>query len=183
VRIESGAVTVKLDDALAWQDVLLEVFDTITVAFVPPRAKPPDRQYERAIAEIGSLDPSHPRDLARILDAATSPDAAFRRLAVAKLETADTLVVQKPWGRALEDSSRAVLRAAIRAMAHAARPDLRLFFERALNDKDACVRYYGLRGLAQIGVGRADKSVRAHLRDDEVRVRVAAQAALEGGVV
>jgi hypothetical protein len=49
--------------------------------------------------------------------------------------------------------------AAIRAMAHVARPDLRLLFERALADKDACVRYYALRGLAQIGVARAEPSV------------------------
>ncbi len=183
VRIESGAVTVTVADAAVWPEILLAVFDAVNVAFVPPRANPPDRQYERAIAEIGSMDAAQPRDLARILDATTSPDAAFRRLAVAKLETADTLVVQKPWGRALGDSSRAVRRAAIRAMAHAARPDLRLFFERALNDKDACVRYYALRGLAQIGVGRADKSVHTRVRDDDVRVRLAAQGALEGRVV
>ena len=182
IRLELGSLSVTLNDPDRWQDILLEVFDTITTAFVPPRAVQPDRQYERAVAEIGSLDASSPRDLARLLDATTSPDAAYRCLAVAKLELADPLVVAKPWTRSLEDSSRAVRRAAIRAMAHVAGSDLRLLFERALADKDACVRYYGLRGLAQIGVGRAEPSVERRRLDADLRVRFAAQAALEGRI-
>jgi hypothetical protein len=180
VRVDSGLVAVTLADERRWPEILLPVFDAITAAFVPPRPPAPDRQYERAIREIGGLDVNDPRELARILDATTSPDSSFRRLAVAKLETADPLVVQKPWTRALEDSTRAVRRAAIRAMAHVARTDLRLLFERALADGDACVRYYALRGLAQIGVGRADQSVRRRTRDDDVRVCIAAEAALAG---
>jgi hypothetical protein len=182
VRINLGTVSVTLADPERWHDVLLEVFDTITAAFVPPRVVQTDRQQERAAAEIGSLDVSNPRDLARILDATTSPDAAIRCLATAKLELADPLVVAKPWSHSLEDSSRAVRRSAIRAMAHAARPDLRLLYERALADKDACVRYYALRGLAQIGVGRADQSVERRKLDDDLRVRFAAEAALEGRI-
>jgi hypothetical protein len=182
IRLELGSLSVTLDDPDRWQDILLDVFDTITTAFVPPRAIQPDRQYERAVAEIGSLDASSPRDLARLLDATTSPDAAYRCLAVAKLELADPLVVAKPWTRSLEDSSRAVRRAAIRAMAHVAWPDLRLLFERALADKDACVRYYALRGLAQIGVARAEPSVERRRLDTDLRVRFAAQAALEGRI-
>lgn len=182
VRIELGTVTIALGDADRWHEILLEVFDTVTDAFVPPRVIQPDRQHERAVAEIGALDVSNPRDLARLLDATTSPDAAIRCLAAAKLELADPLLVAKPWTRSLEDSSRAVRRSAIRAMAHAARPDLRLLYERALADKDACVRYYALRGLAQIGVGRADQSVERRRLDDDLRVRFAAQAALEGRI-
>lgn len=182
VRIDLGTVTVTLTDANRWHDNLLQLFDAINELYVPPRAIPPDRQYERAIAEIGQLNVNNPRDLARVLDATTSPDAAFRRLSMAMLEAADPIVVQKPWTRSLEDSSRAVRRSAIRAMAHVAREDLRLMFERALADSDACVRYYGLRGLAQIGVGRADQSVERRRRDDDVRVRFAAIAALEGRV-
>jgi hypothetical protein len=182
IRIEPGVVCVTMRDPQCWYDDLLQVFDAINAAFVPPRAIPPDRQYERALSEIGTLSVAEPRDLARILDATTSPDAAYRRLAMAKLETADPIVVQKPWSRALEDSSRAVRRAAFRAMAHVARPDLRPMFERALVDKDPCVRYYGLRGLAQIGVGRADQSVERKKRDDDVRVRFAAVAATENRV-
>jgi hypothetical protein len=180
VRLELGVVAVTIDDEHRWHDMLLPLFDAIAAAFVPPRSIPPDRQYERALAEIGGLDVANPRDLARVLDASTSPDAAYRRLAVSKLETADALLVTKPWTRALEDSSRPVRRAAIRAMAHVAREDLRLLFERALVDKDGCVRYYALRGLAQIGVGRAEQSVERRLRDDDVRVRLAAEAAVAG---
>jgi hypothetical protein len=180
VRIELGSVSVGLASPEQWRDILLEVFDTVTAAFVPPRVIQPDRQHERAVAEIGSLDVTNPRDLTRLLDAMTSPDAAFRCLAAAKLELADPLLVAKPWTHSLEDSSRAVRRAAIRAAAHVARPDLRLLFERALADKDACVRYYALRGLAQIGVGRADQSVERRKLDDDLRVRFAAQAALDG---
>ncbi len=182
VRIDRGVVSITLGDAGRWNDLLLPVFDTLNDAFVPPRANPPDRQYERAISEIGALDVNNPRDLARVLDACTSPDAAYRRLAVAMLELADPIVVKKPWTRSLEDSSRAVRRAAIRAMAHVARDDLRSLFERALADKDACVRYYGLRGIAQIGVGRADQSVDKARRDDDVRVRLAAAAAIDGRI-
>ena len=180
VRIELGAVSVGLASPEQWRDILLHVFDTITAAFVPPRVIQPDRQHERAVAEIGALDVTNPRDLTRLLDATTSPDPAFRCLAAAKLELADPLLVAKPWTHSLEDSSRAVRRAAIRAAAHVARPDLRLLFERALADKDACVRYYALRGLAQIGVGRADQSVERRKLDDDLRVRFAAQAALDG---
>jgi hypothetical protein len=180
IRIEMGSVSVMVTDALRWEECLLQVFDGVNEHFVPPRAVPPDRQYERALQEIGTLDATNQRDVARILDAATSPDAAYRRVAMAKLETADPIVVQKPWTRALDDSSRSVKRTAIRAMAHVARPDLRLLFERALADKDACLRYYGLRGLAPIGVGRADQSIERRRRDDDIRVRMAAQAAVEG---
>ncbi|MDQ1386270.1 MAG: hypothetical protein QOG65_3649 [Actinomycetota bacterium] len=67
-------------------------------------------------------------------------------------------------------------------MSHAARPDLRLLYERALSDTDACVRYYALRGLAQIGVGRAEQTVDRHRNDDDLRVRYAARAARTGQV-
>jgi hypothetical protein len=182
VRVDRGVVSVMAQDALRWNSILLQVFDVVVEAFAAPLAKPVDRQYERAIKEIGALNAGNPRDLARLLDATTSPDPAFRRLAVAKLETADPLVVQKPWGRSLEDSSRAVRRAAIRAMAYAARTELRPLYERALSDKDACIRYYALRGIAQIGVGRADQSVERRKRDDDIRVRIAANAALDGRI-
>jgi hypothetical protein len=112
VRIELGSVSVSLDDAARWHEILLDVFDTITAAFVPPRVVQPDRQYERAVAEIGSLDVSSPRDLARLLDATS----------------------------------------------------------------------YALRGLAQIGVGRADQSVERRELDDDLRVRFAAEAALDGRI-
>ena len=182
VRVEMGSVTIALDDPDRWPDLLLDVFDTVTSAFVPPRVAHTDRQHERAVGELGALDASNPRDRARLLDATSSPDAAFRALAVERLEFVDPNLVTKPWTRALDDSSRAVRRAALRAMSHAARPDLRLLYERALSDTDACVRYYALRGLAQIGVGRAEQTVDRHRNDDDLRVRYAARAARTGQV-
>jgi hypothetical protein len=179
VRIEMGYITVTIAHEAQWPAHFLRIFDLIKLHFSPPRVVAPDRQYERALAELGPLDASSPRDVARILDAVTSPDAAHRRVAVAKLENADTLIVQKPWTRAMEDSSRAVRRAAIRAASYKGGDESRLIFERALTDKDACVRYYALCGLARIGVGRADQSVQRRLRDDDIRVRMAATAALE----
>jgi hypothetical protein len=182
VSVEPGYVVVMIGDTAAWPAILLRLFDAVTADFVPPRQLAVDRQYERALADIGALDARSSRDLARILDAVTSPDVAYRRVAAAKLELADPLVAQKPWTRALEDSSRAVRRAAIRAAAHDAKPDSRLLFERALADQDACVRYYGVRGLGQIGVGRALDTMERRRRDDDVRVRLAAIAALDGQV-
>jgi hypothetical protein len=180
IRLDNAYVTITITDTALWSELLLEVFDAVIENFMPRALPAPDRQYERAIAELGPLDATSSRDLARLLDAVTSPNASFRQLAVAKLEEADPLVVQKPWGHALGDSSRAVRRAAIRAAAHNARPESRLLFERALVDKDACVRYYAVRGLAQVGVGRAVESVEKRRRDDDLRVRMAAIAALEG---
>jgi hypothetical protein len=182
VRVEMGYITVGVGHEGQWPTNLLRAFDIITEQFIPPRVVAPDRQYERALAELGPLDASSPRDVARILDAVTSPDAAHRRVAVAKLEDADPLVVQKPWTRAMEDSSRAVRRATIRAATYKGGEESRLLFERALTDKDACVRYYALRGLAGVGVGRAYESVQRRLRDDDIRVRMAATSALEGDV-
>jgi hypothetical protein len=180
IRLDNAYVTITITDSALWSELLLEVFDAVIENFIPRVVPTPDRQYERAVAELGPLDATSSRDLARLLDAVTSPNASFRQLAVAKLEDADPLVVQKPWGHALGDSSRAVRRAAIRAAAHNARPESRLLFERALVDKDACVRYYAVRGLAQVGVGRAADSVEKRRRDDDLRVRMAAIAALEG---
>jgi HEAT repeat protein len=76
-----------------------------------------------------------------------------------------------------------VRRAAIRAAAFKSGEELRALFERALGDKDSCVRFYALRGLGEIGVGRADQSVERRARDDDIRVRLAANAVLEGRVI
>ena len=182
VRIELGSVSVALADPQHWPEILLEVFDAVASGFVPPRTAPPDRKHERAVAEIGALDVSNPRDLARLLDATSSPDAEYRAVAMERLELVDPLLVPKLWARSLEDSSRAVRRAAIRAMARSSRPELGSLYEHALSDKDACVRYYGLRGLAEIGVGRNEQSVDRRLSDDDLRVRFAARAALAGQI-
>jgi hypothetical protein len=181
--MNTSVLHITLADSEAWSRVLLPVFDTIAASFPLLRPAPADRQYERAIAEIGDLDVRNPRELARVIDATTSPDVAFRRLAVAMLEAADPLVAVKPWARALEDSSRGVKRAAMRAMANVGRTEIASLYERALYDGDACVRYYALRGLAQVGTGRVRAAVEQVSRDDDdIRVRLAARAALDGAL-
>jgi hypothetical protein len=179
VTVGSGTLAATIDDAAHWPDVLLALFDTIVAEFAPPRTAPADRQLDRARSELGSLRHDNPRDLARILDATTSPDAAFRRIAIERFEGADPTVGQRPWARGLEDSSRAVRRVTARVLAEAGRPQTRDLLERALGDADACVRYYGVRGLAAIGAAPSTAALQHRRTDTDMRVRLAAEAALE----
>jgi hypothetical protein len=180
VHLEPGSVTVRVGDVDAWESLLLPLFDTISQSFITTRHSTPDRQLERATAELGRLDPTDPRDIAKILDAATSPDAAMRRVAVARLEKAETVVANRPWAAALDDQSRPVRRSCARAMAFADAPPPRALLERALEDKDAAVRYYALRGLARIGVNQTEPAVDRRRKDEDPRIRLAATAAIQG---
>jgi len=179
VTVGSGTVAATIDDAARWPDVLLGLFDTIVAEFAPPRTAPADRQLDRARSELGTLRHDNPRDLARILDATTSPDAAFRRIAIERFAGADPAVASRPWARGLEDSSRAVRRVTARVLAESARPQTRDLLERALGDADACVRYYGVQGLAAIGAAPSTTALLHRRTDTDVRVRLAAEAALE----
>jgi hypothetical protein len=179
VTVGSGTVTATIDDAVRWPDALLELFDAVVAEFAPPRIAAADRQLDRARSELGTLRHDNPRDLARILDATTSPDAAFRRIAIERLDGADPTVASRPWARGLEDSSRAVRRVTARVLAESARPQSRDLLERALGDADACVRYYGVRGLAAIGATPSTAALQHRRTDTDVRVRLAAEAALE----
>lgn len=179
VTVGSGTLTATVDDPSHWPDELLPLFDAIMAGFAPPRPAPSDRQLERARSELGTLRYDSPRDLARILDATTSPDAAFRRIAIERLEGADAAVASRPWARALEDSSRAVRRVTARVLASSARPETRDLLERALADADACVRYYAVRGLAAIGPTASVVALEHRRADTDLRVRLAAEAALE----
>ncbi len=80
VQLGPGSVTLTLDDAEHWHDVVVPLYAAITMSFVPARAPaPPDRQLDRARSELRGLRPRNPRDLAKLLDATTSPLAPFRR--------------------------------------------------------------------------------------------------------
>jgi hypothetical protein len=179
VSITSGTLTATITDHTRWSEILLRLFDAVTAAFVP-RATPPDRQLERAQRELGTLTPDNSRDLARIIDATTSPDAAFRRIAIDRLAGADALAGRAPWRRGLEDSSRAVRRSTARALAATADPGTRDLLEQALDDADACVRYYAVCGLVGIGSGPSSTMLEAQRRDPDVRVRLAVEAAADG---
>jgi len=156
------------------------LFDTVTAEFAAPRAVAHDRQLDRARAELGALRCHDARDLAKILDATTSPDAAYRRVAIERLEGADTAAAIWPWTRGLDDSSRAVRRVTARVLASSARDDTRQILERALTDPDACVRYYAVRGLVAIGLNASESIVRQRRNDTDVRVKLAIESALEG---
>ena len=158
VTLASGTLTARIADAGRWSEVLLALFDAITAAFVPPRPAPPDHQLDRARRELGELRPDDPRQLARIIDATTSPDAAMRRIAFERLEGADSPAALRPWAQGLEDSSRAVRRATAAGLAYTRRPDTRDLLEHALADADASVRYYAVRGLA--GIDGANSAAR-----------------------
>jgi hypothetical protein len=179
VRVGAGTLTATIDDASHWPDELLVLFDTIAAHFAPPRAAPPDRQLERAKAELGDLQHDSPRDLARILDATTSPDVSFRRIAMERLAGADPAVASRPWARGLEDSSRVVRRVTARVLAATAQPATRDLLERALADADACVRYWAACGLFEIGPGPSTTALQHRRADPDVRVRLAVGAALE----
>ena len=182
VAIAAGTLTATIADATRWPDVLLPLFDAIAAGFVAERVTPPDRQRERAQRELGALVPESPRDLARIIDATTSPDAAFRRMAIERLTGADTVAGRPAWRRGLEDSSRAVRRATARVLATTAAPDTRDLLEQALADGDACVRYYAVSGLTRIGLSSSGAAVQAKARDADIRVRLAVEAAVSGRV-
>ena len=130
--------------------------------------------------ELGSLRPDNARDLARIIDATTSPDAAFRRVAFERLDGADSPAALRPWARGLDDSSRAVRRTTARVLAYTRRADTRDLLERALGDADASVRYYAVRGLAAIDGATSAATVEILRADPDVRVRLAVAAAIAG---
>jgi hypothetical protein len=178
VTIASGTLTATIGDPTHWAEVLLPLFDAIMAAFVPPRTAPPDRQLERAVRELGALHHDSPRDLARIIDATTSPDASFRRIAFERLEGTDSPAALRPWARGLDDSSRAVRRTTARVLAETGRPETRDLLERALGDADASVRYYGVRGLTRVGAASSAAAIARLRTDPDVRVRLAVQAAV-----
>lgn len=180
LQLGPGFVALQLHDAGRWHDLLLPTMLLVAELFAPPRTPaPPDRALERAQAELGGLDPTQRRDLAFVRDALTSPDAAQRQVAVGLLSRADPFTAEFGWRVAMGDNSRAVRRRAVTAMAEAARPELRRWLERGLGDSDPCIRYHAVVGLSRIGVGTSRAAMEPLTRDDDARVRLTAETALE----
>ena len=131
-------------------NLLLQIFDIVTTRIRPAAVDPADRQYERAFTEIGRSTSTNPRDLARILDATTSPDAAYPPRARSPSSKPPIRWSCRSRGRVRSRTRRAAVRRAgdpgdgtRGATATCARCS-----NAALDDKDACVRYYALRGIA-----------------------------------
>jgi HEAT repeat protein len=133
---------------------------------------------ERAWKELGSLRPDVPRDLDRIVAAASSPNSAARQVAARLLVAADADVAEREWGRLLDDPNRSVRRAAVDAMVDAERPALRPLLERALGDADAWTRWKALRGLVDLGVDASRAAVSRLIADPDFRVRLEATTAM-----
>lgn len=151
-----------------------------------PATAAPDGAHalERAWKELGPLRPAEPRDLDRIVAAASSPDRAMRQVAARVLVDAGNDVAEHEWARLLDDESRGVRRAVVDAMVDAERPALRPLLERALGDADAWTRWKGLRGLVELGIGPSRAAVTCLADDPDFRVRLEATSALrslEGG--
>ncbi|MGH9280641.1 MAG: HEAT repeat domain-containing protein, partial [Acidimicrobiales bacterium] len=72
----------------------------------------------------------------------------------------------------LGDSSRAVRRATVDAVADADREELRPLLERALADDDGWVRWKALRGLNDLGPERSRDLIAGLSRDRDFRVRL-----------
>lgn len=184
VQLGPGSVLVEIRDASRWRDLMLPMLGLVADLFAPPRpTAQPDRQAERAHEELSGLDAENPRDLARICDALTSPDTAYREIAMSLLAGADPFTAERGWRAALDDGSRSVRRSAVASMANAGSPQVRPLLERALADSDACVRYHAVRGLARLSVARSETLIAAHERDLDGRVRLAAAAALAGHAI
>jgi hypothetical protein len=136
-----------------------------------PRAP---RRLEQAWSELGTLRADAPDDLERVLAASGDAKPARRQVAAALLADAPIEIAAGAWSRLLGDSSRAVRRSTVDAMAGAERAELRALLERALADTDAWVRWKALSGIAALGAGPSAAAVAALADDPDFRVRLEA---------
>lgn len=188
------AVTIVRPDR--WEELLEPVLRAVTAAFAdgpsgeagssptgadaerPGAAEATEarapRRLDRAWADLGSLRADRLDDLDAILAATEEDDAAHRQVAAALLADAPADAAAGAWARLLSDSSRAVRRSVVDALAGAERDELRPLLERALDDTDAWIRWKALSGIAALGVGASRAAVAARAEDPDFRVRLEA---------
>jgi hypothetical protein len=187
------AVTIARPDR--WEELLEPILRTVTREFVdvsgplgestpdtpaPARAAVPEdetrapRRLERAWADPRALRADRPDDLERILAAGDDPDPARRQVAVALLADAPSDAAARAWAASLGDSSRAVRRSAVDAIAGAERQELRPLLERALADTDAWIRWKALSGIGAIGPEPSRAAIARVAQDPDFRVRLEA---------
>ncbi len=145
----------------------------------PDETRPP-RRLQRAWADLGALRVEEPEDLERILGASRDDDPARRQVAAAILADAPADAAATAWRRLVDDTSRAVRRSAVDAVAGAVRPELRPLLEHALHDSDAWIRWKALRGIGSIGADPSREAVVVCAEDPDFRVRLEAGRVLTG---
>jgi scaffold Nfu/NifU family protein/HEAT repeat protein len=187
------AVTIARPDS--WEELLEPILRAVTREFVavarpaaesppdapaPPRAPVPEeetrapRRLERAWADLGALRADRPDDLERILATCDDPEPARRQVAAALLADAPPDAAARAWAAFLDDSSRAVRRSAVDAVAGAEREELRPLLERALADADAWIRWKALAGIGALGPEPSRAAIGRVAEDPDFRVRLEA---------
>jgi hypothetical protein len=187
------AVTIARPDR--WEELLDPILRAVTREFVavagttadstpdtpgPARVAVPEdqtrapRRLERAWADLGALRADRPDDLERILAAGDDPEPARRQVAAALLADAPPDAAAGAWAALLGDSSRAVRRSAVDAIAGAERQELRPLLERALADSDAWIRWKALSGIGAIGPEPSRAAIVGVAEDPDFRVRLEA---------
>ena len=139
------------------------------------------RRLERAWNELGALRADRPDQLERILTAASEVEPARRQVAATLLADAPPETAKRVWEHLLGDSSRAVRRSVVDALAGTGRQELRPLLEEALDDVDAWIRWKALRGIAELGPAPSRAAIEAHVADPDFRVRLEATRVLTGG--
>ncbi len=181
VLLGAGFVAVEIKDERRWDEVLAPLFAFVADRFMPPRAPAaPDHGVTRARAELAPIDPTSPRGIATVRDALTSPDAAVRQIAATLVRHDDPKSAERAWRRLLDDTSRAVRRAAVITMSEEHLEEVRPLLERGLGENDACSRFHAALGLGRIGAERSRVALERASADGDARVRLAVEAALAG---
>jgi hypothetical protein len=139
------------------------------------------RRLERAWDELGALRADRPDEVERVLTAASDAEPARRQVAAALLVDAPPETAKRAWEGLLGDSSRAVRRSVVDALAGTGRQELRPLLEEALDDVDAWIRWKALRGIAELGPAPSRAAVEARAADPDFRVRLEASRVLTGG--
>jgi len=137
------------------------------------------RRLERAWADLGALRADRPDDLEGILAAGGDAEPARRQVAAALLADAPPDAAAGAWAGLVGDSSRAVRRSAVDAIAGVERQELRPLLERALGDTDAWIRWKALSGIGVIGAEPSRAAVATVAEDPDFRVRLEAARLLD----
>jgi hypothetical protein len=141
-----------------------------------PAAAPARRttRLDRAWTDLADVDAGTPEGLTRLRAAAADDDSTHRQVAAQLLDRAALDDAIPLWDELLGDSSRAVRRAALDAIAGAADERVRPLLERALTDADAWIRWKALHGLTILGITSSLDAIAPLDDDPDFRVRLEA---------